>query len=100
MVFAAYVSRRWGHIERPEFDRIHALLAPLLVNIELPPLSEEVFSSLLMHDKKAASGSMKFVLLRALGEAFVREATTPAELWPLLRDFAEELPNVLKMSAQ
>ena len=99
MLFAAHVSRRWEHIDEATFERIRALLAPLLRVIDLPPLSEARFAELLMHDKKAAAGGLNFILLRALGEAFIRPGTTPRELWPLFAAFPRDVPGVLRLAA-
>lgn len=98
MLFAGYVSREWERLSADAYDRLRALLVPLAVQITLPPLSEQQFAELLMHDKKAAGGTLRFVLLRAVGEACIREKTAPGELWPLFQRFLAESPGTLRIS--
>lgn len=97
MLFAAFVSREWGFLAAEDFARVRSLLEPLAQPICLPPLSRDGFAELLMHDKKASRGSLKFILLEGLGGAFIREGTTPEELWPAFQGFLEEMPAVLRV---
>ena len=97
MIFAAYVSREMGLLEARDFDRVYALLEPLATPIRLPPLDHGGFTELLMHDKKASNRAMNFILLKGIGEAFIRADTTPEELWPLFQRFVEEMPSVLRV---
>ena len=99
MLFAAFASMAWGELDEPGFERIRALLIPLLEPIDLPHLDESRFAGLLMHDKKAAGGTLKFIMLQGLGNAVIRAGTTPAELWPLFSRFLREVPGVLRMAA-
>jgi 3-dehydroquinate synthase len=99
MLFAAYASRSWGDLPDADYRRIRALLEPLLAPVRLPPLESRQFAALLMHDKKAAAGVLRFIGLRALGEAVIREGTAPSELWPLFRGFMEALPGILRIEA-
>jgi len=95
MLFAAFASVEWGLLPRGDFDRARALIAPLSRTIAIPPLSEEAFAALLMHDKKAARRSVRFIVLNGLGRAAIRENTTAAELWPLYQRFIREVPGLL-----
>jgi 3-dehydroquinate synthase len=98
MLFAAYVSHRWGGLDSYEYGRIRDLLLPLTQPISMPPLDPDAFAHLLMHDKKAGSGTLKFVALNGLGHAVIRGGTAPAELWPMLQDFLREQPQVLRVA--
>lgn len=97
MIFAAYVSREMGLMNSGDFDRIRALLEPLATPVMLPPLDRAGFTRLLMHDKKASGGAIKFILLNGIGGAFIRGETTPDELWPLFQRFLEEIPSLIRM---
>lgn len=97
MLFAAYASRAWGDLTDEDYQRIRALLEPLVRPVRLPPLGAREFAGLLMHDKKAAEGVLRFIGLRALGEAAIREGTAPVELWPLFGAFLEEAPEVIRI---
>ena len=98
MLFAAYVSRELGALKPEAFQRVAALLEPLIRPVTLPPLDRKGFVALLMHDKKAAHRTLSFILLRGLGESFIRTGTTPEELWPLFQGFLEEAPGALRLS--
>jgi 3-dehydroquinate synthase len=97
MLFAAYASRAWDTLPEEDYRRIRALLEPLVTPVRLPPLGARDFAALLAHDKKAAAGTLRFIALRGLGQAFVRERTAPGELWPLFQGFMERAPDVLRM---
>jgi 3-dehydroquinate synthetase len=96
MLFAAHASHAWGDLPAADARRIRALLEPLATPVQLPPLDQRGFAALLMHDKKAAAGTLRFIALQALGEATIREETAPADLWPLFRGFMEQMPGVLR----
>lgn len=98
MLFAAYVSQQWSGLPAEAFERIRALLEPLATPVDLPPLNEKGFTELLMHDKKASSQTLRFILLRALGEACIQDRTRPADLWPLFRRFTEAMPGALRLA--
>ena len=97
MLFATFVSRRMDHLGDDAAGRIRSVLEPLIHPVAMPRLDVSAFEGLLMHDKKASAGTLRFILLKALGEAFIREKTEPAELWPLFCDFLAQSPNVLGM---
>lgn len=98
MLFAAFVSRRMDHIDEGAVERIRSVLEPLVNPVVMPRLEAPEFEALLMHDKKASDHTLRFIVLKALGEAFIREKTAPAELWPLFGEFLAESPNVMQMS--
>jgi 3-dehydroquinate synthase len=98
MLFAAHASHAWGELPAADYHRIRALLEPLVTPVQLPPLDSRRFAGLLMHDKKAAAGVLRFIALRGLGAAYVRERTAPQELWPLFRGFLEAMPGVLRFA--
>ena len=99
MLFASSLSKEWKHIDEATWERIRAMLEPLATPVTLPNLSREGFTRLLMHDKKAANSTLRFVLLKGLGEAFIREGTSPEELWPILLGFMEAHPGLLRMDS-
>lgn len=95
MLFASYVSREMDLLPDRGWERIRAILEPLATRVELPTLAREGFFQLLMHDKKASGNTLKFILLRTLGEAFIREKTPPADLWPHFQAFLGEMPETI-----
>jgi 3-dehydroquinate synthase len=99
MLFAAFASHAWGLLPAAELERIRAVLEPLVTPVRLPPLDEARFAELLLHDKKAAGRSLRFIVLEKLGRAALRDGTTPAELWPLFQRFLAAQPQVLRLQA-
>ena len=97
MLFASYVSREMDLLPDRGWERIRAMLEPLATPVELPSLAEEGFSQLLMHDKKASGNTLKFILLRTLGEALIREKTAPSDLWPHFQAFLGEMPETIRL---
>jgi 3-dehydroquinate synthase len=97
MCFAAFASREWGWLSAEDCGRVIALLAPLAAPVRLPPLDEAGFSALLLHDKKAARRTLRFIALEQVGRARIREGTSPQELWPLFQRFVRELPGMLRL---
>jgi 3-dehydroquinate synthetase len=70
----------------------------LAAPVALPPLDEAAFSQLILHDKKAAQRAVKFIVLRGIGHADLREGTTPAELWPIFQRFIAAVPGLLTLA--
>ena len=99
MLFAAFASHAWGLLPAAEWERIRSVLEPLVTPVRLPPLAEARFAELLLHDKKAAGRSLRFIVLERLGRAALRDGTTPAELWPLFQRFLAAQPQVLRLQA-
>lgn len=98
MLFAAFASREWGILPDEGFQRIRRLLQPLIAPVTLPPLDDDIFTRLLLHDKKSSAGALRFIALRGLGDVFIREGTTPAELWPLFERFTGAMPEVCRIA--
>jgi 3-dehydroquinate synthase len=71
MVMAASLSARMGLIAAADCERLRALLVRAALPVEAPALSAERYLALMRHDKKVSAGAIRFVLLRALGDAFV-----------------------------
>jgi 3-dehydroquinate synthase len=77
MVMAATLSARMGLIAATDAARLERLVARSGLPVEPPRLGVERYLELMGRDKKVAAGAVRFVLLRALGEAFVT-ADVPA----------------------
>jgi len=78
MVLAASLSSRLGLIAAADRERLRALLARAGLPVDAPALGAERYLALMRHDKKVSAGAIRFVLLRALGDAFV-SADVPEE---------------------
>lgn len=80
MVLAARLSKKLGLIGAEEVSRASRLLSAAGLPTEAPELGLERYLELMGHDKKVRGGRNRFVLLRRLGEAFVSDDVTRADL--------------------
>lgn len=75
MVLAARYSARRGLMRRDDADRIAAAIAAAGLPSELSTLglngSGRMLAAHMLHDKKMDAGTLPFVLLRGIGEAFL-----------------------------
>ncbi len=78
-MLAADLSRRMGLIGEADVARIEKLFRRAGLPVEAPDLGAEAYMNYMGVDKKVEAGRIRFVLFRALGEAFVT-AEVPPEL--------------------
>ncbi len=79
-MMAAELSRRLGWLSDADVERVRALLRRAKLPIVGPALGAERYLDLMGHDKKVASGRLRLVLLRKLGEAVTWAKTPQAEI--------------------
>ena len=84
MAMAASVSARMGLIAAADVERLCALLVEARLPIDPPALGADRYLALMSHDKKVVAGAIRFVLLRALGDAFVTADVPSADLRAIL----------------
>jgi 3-dehydroquinate synthase len=75
MVIAAELCRRMGRLSAAEATRLKKVVIDARLPAIPPRLGVDSFMALMAHDKKADSGSIKYVLLNGLGAA----STSPAD---------------------
>lgn len=85
MVVAARVSHRQGRIGAGDVERLVSLVARAGLRTEPPPLGFDRWKSLMARDKKVAAGSIRYVLLDALGEAVISSDVSDEVLREFLR---------------
>ena len=85
MVLAAELSARRGELPHSDVARLRALLQRFRLPVAGAPLGADRYLALMGRDKKIAAGSMRFVLLRALGDAYVTADVAPRDLAAILR---------------
>lgn len=73
MVLAARLSAAVGAVGVEVAQRVEALVHAFGLPTQPPALGVQSFMSLMRRDKKAVNGHIRFVLLRRLGQAEVRE---------------------------
>jgi 3-dehydroquinate synthase len=78
MVQAARLSERLGFISDADVVRLRRLLERAGLPVDAPRLGAERYLALMRHDKKVTAGTIRFVLLREIGCAFV-SSDVPAE---------------------
>lgn len=92
MVMAAALSERLGFISTETRARVTALVRAAHLPVVAPDLGMTRYLELMKVDKKAEAGTIKFVLLRKLGEAFV--TTVPdADLHAILQQAVIQPPT-------
>lgn len=70
-VLAADLSRRLGHLNDADVERIRALLRRAHLPDTAPDLGVEAYMKAMEIDKKVEGGKMRFVLLKSIGAAFI-----------------------------
>ncbi len=84
MVMAAHLSERLGLITAPDTRRLCDLVRRAGLPTGPPAIAPGRFLELMAVDKKAAHGRIRFVLLRALGEAFLTDEVSEDALMDVL----------------
>ncbi len=73
MVLATYASRAMGHLTDADVARVISLLERAALPVVSPALGHDRYKALMAQDKKVDAGRIKFILLRALGDAYIGE---------------------------
>ena len=84
MVMAARLSERLGWLNATDVARLQDLVAAARLPTRPPEIDAKRFLDLMAVDKKALGGELRFVLLRALGEAFITKDVPLSTLTDLL----------------
>jgi 3-dehydroquinate synthase len=73
---AAKISRRLGFLHEIDIEHLDRLIVQAGLPVDLPPLDgvkKEKLLELIKHDKKVRDGKIRFILLRAIGDAFITD---------------------------
>jgi len=84
MVMAAKLSERLGTLQGAEVERLRVLLRRAALPVDAPPLGAERYLALMSRDKKVVAGSIRFVLLRGIGDAFATADVREVDLGKVL----------------
>ena len=71
MTMAATLSARLSALPADDVARLAALLRRARLPVDPPRFGADRYLALMRHDKKVVAGAIRFVLLRALGDAFL-----------------------------
>jgi 3-dehydroquinate synthase len=74
---AADLSVRLGHLDDAARMRLVALVSAARLPVRAPALGEARYVELMKSDKKAEAGTIKFVLLKSIGETLM--TSVPAD---------------------
>lgn len=86
MVCAAYLSYKRGHLSKEEYLEIRDVLVAFCLPISVDGLTAENIVAMTKSDKKMDGNTIKFVLLKSVGEAFIDTTVTDEELIDALNE--------------
>ncbi len=85
MVLAAAASAQLGWIAQEDVERVRRLVAAAGLPTQAPKMPLEQWLQLMAHDKKVESGTIRFILLRKLGQAVIQPGLDASLLDRVLR---------------
>ncbi len=100
MVFASFVSWRCNELLEDDWRRIKNYLKPFLTPIKLPPIDKNLFREIILHDKKSQKESVNLIMLRKMGESFIRHETPVEMIWDEFVEFAEKFPEFIEIEGR
>jgi 3-dehydroquinate synthase len=77
MVMAACLSEQLGQLAVADRDRIRRLVAAAGLPVVPPDWSSEAYLGWMSHDKKAAAGQVRYIVLKGLGDATLQPVPSP-----------------------
>ena len=77
---AAYISWKRGLLEEGEYYEIRDMMVGFGLPISFDGLSSQEILEATKHDKKMSAGTIRFILLRGIGEAFIDDTVTDEEM--------------------
>ena len=90
MIAAAELSVMRGTLSRAEADEINELLQAFGMMTKVAALDKNVFLSVCHRDKKADGSKIKFILLKAIGEAYIDSEVSDEEIWTAFQTIIEK----------
>ncbi len=77
MVMAACLSEQLGQLAVADRDRLRRLVAAAGLPVVPPDWSSEAYLAWMSHDKKAAAGQVRYIVLKGLGDAALQPVPSP-----------------------
>jgi len=90
MLAAARISNRLGILDISEVKRLRSLAGRANLATEMPDLDLNRVTQAMSHDKKVVGGRIRFVLLKAIGDAFITDEVNPSLVEQVLVGWNEE----------
>ncbi len=78
MVAEAKIATRMGKLDRSAAARLEKVIREAGLPAQIPPFDKKKLMQAMGHDKKVRQGRLTFVLLSAIGEAFITDDVNPA----------------------
>ncbi len=78
MVAEARISSRLGGLDKESVSRLENLLRRAGLPVTVPDIDISQVMEAMQHDKKVAAGKIRFVLLNAIGDAYVTDDVSPS----------------------
>jgi len=78
MMAAAKISHKSGLLAESEVGRLQKLISAAGLPVKMPALDIELVMETMRHDKKVKGDNIRFVLLKSIGNAFLRDEVDPA----------------------
>jgi 3-dehydroquinate synthase len=86
MVLASWLSQRRGHLTSGEADRIQRVFERYGFDLSHKGFNFESLLAAMHLDKKTRSGKLRFVLAKRIGEVFITDEVTEADLQEVLSE--------------
>jgi len=90
MLAAARISNRLGILDISEVNRLKSLVERANLVTKMPDLDLGKIIQAMSHDKKVVGGRIRFVLLKAIGDAFITDEVDPSLVEQVLVGWNEE----------
>lgn len=89
MDFASWWSVQEGYLSEEAYQLIHNHLNSLGISRSIPEVSKTQFQTIIEHDKKALEEGIRFIGLKAIGDADIFDKTTSESLWNRFQSFTK-----------
>ena len=90
-IAAAHISWKRGYLDENEFYEIRDMMVAFGLPISFDALTSEEILRIAQHDKKAAAGRIRFILLKKIGSAFIDQNVTKEEMTAALDSMNADL---------
>ncbi|MBE5936709.1 MAG: 3-dehydroquinate synthase [Lachnospiraceae bacterium] len=89
-IASMYISYRRGHITLEEFNNAKELFSMYGLPVKINNLNKNEVINITSNDKKADGNTIKFVLLKCIGQAYIDTTVTKQEMYDALSIICEE----------
>ena len=78
MVAEAEISRRLGWLDVDSVTRLKEVINKTGLPVDMPAMNIDEIITAMRHDKKVSGDTVRFVLLRGIGEAIISDEVSPS----------------------